>query len=152
MTTNGKTTKTAQSNGQGFDAFSMMNPEAFKDGYERFAKSATAFADFQKGSLEAVMACAGAYARGLEKAASEQTAFVKEAYEDGVSAAKSATSAGSVQEAFEVQSAYAQSALEKNMSFATKIADHWSGVTREATDPLSKRYGEFVEVVQTYRP
>lgn len=137
---------------ENFDAFSAMNPEVLKEGYERMAKGMTNFADFQKGSMEAMMAFAGAYARGVEKAASEQSAFAKAAYEDGVSAMKSTSGAKSAQEALEIQSEYVQSSVEKNLTFATKIADHWSSVAKEAADPVSKRYGEFVEMVQSYRP
>ncbi|MGF1543703.1 MAG: phasin family protein [Parvularculaceae bacterium] len=136
----------------GFDAFSAMNPESFKEGYERAAKGMTAFADFQKESLEAVMASAGVCARGIEKAAAEQSAFMKEAYEESVAASKAASTAKSVQEALEVQTEFARTAFEKNLGFATKLAEHWTSVAKEAADPMSKRYGEFVEMVQSYRP
>lgn len=137
---------------ESFDAFSAMSPDVLKEGYERFAKSFSTLADFQKNSAEAMMTSAGVYARGVEGAASEQTAFVKESYEDTVSAAKAVGSAKSVQEAMEIQSDYLRQATEKNLGFVTKVADHWTTVTKEASEPLSKRYGEFVEMIQTYRP
>lgn len=135
-----------------FDAFAAMSPDVLKEGYERFAKGFSTFAEFQKESAEAMMTSAGVYARGLEGAASEQTSFVKETYEDSVSAAKAIGAAKSVQEAMEIQSDYLRQATEKNLGFATKVAEHWTSVTKEAVEPLSKRYGEFVEMVQTYRP
>ncbi len=144
------TKKTVGDNG--FDAMSAMNPETLKEGYERMSKGMTALADFQKESLEAVIASASACARGFEKAASEQSAFMKEAYEEGVAAQKAASTAKSLQEAFEVHTEFARNSFEKNLNFASKLAEHWSGVAKEAADPMSKRYGEFVEMVQSYRP
>ena len=139
-------------NGTEFDAFAAMNPEVLKDGYDRVAKGVSAFAEMQKGSLEAFMASAGTCAKGVEKAASEQTAFIKEAYDEGAAIAKEASTAASVQEAIEIQSEFAREMFEKNISFASKLADHWTGVAKEASDPLSKQYGEFVEAVQSFRP
>ncbi len=135
-----------------FDLGGMMSPEAFKEGYERASDSLRSFADFQKDTMDALMESANVCARGVEKAASEQSAFVKETYDEGAAAAKAASTASSVQEAIEIQSEFGRAAIERQMSFATKLADHWSAVAREATDPLSKRYGDFVEMVQTYRP
>ncbi|MEM6415915.1 MAG: phasin family protein [Pseudomonadota bacterium] len=139
-------------NGNDFDAFAAMNPEVMKEGYDRVAKGVSALAEIQKGSLEALMASAGACAKGVEKAASEQTAFIKETYDEGAAIAKEASTAGSVQEAIEIQSEFAREVFEKNISFASKLADHWTSVAKEASDPLSKQYGEFVEAVQSFRP
>ena len=136
----------------GFDAFGAMNPEVLKEGYEKLSKNMSSFAEFQKGSMEALMECATAYARGLEQAASEQTTFLKEVYEEGTSATKAASTAKSVQEAIEIHSDFARTAFEKNINFASKLAEHWTGVARTAADPLSKKYGEFVDMVQSYRP
>lgn len=144
MTT--KKTTTAE----GFETLGF-SPESFKDGYEKFAKSLNSFADFQKGSLEAMMASANTVAKGFEKAASAQAGFVKEQYEETVALAKAAAASKSVQEAIELQSEFAKTAFERNLGIVTKLADHWNGVAKEASEPLTKRYGEFVEMVQAYR-
>lgn len=144
--------KTAE--GAAIDAFETLttfSPDAFKDGYEKFAKGLSSLADFQKGSVEAFMASAGVFAKGFEKAASTQVGFAKEQFEEGVATAKAAAASKSVQEALELQNEFVRSAVEKNLGYATKLADHWTSVAKEATDPLTKRYGEFVELVQSYR-
>lgn len=147
------TTKKTADATQPFDALSAaMNPEAFKEGYERMAEGFSSVADFNKSSMEALMSSTGVYAKGVEAAAQEQTSFLKEAYEDGIAASKAASSASSVQEVLEIQTDYVRSAMEKNLGFATKITDHWVSVAKEASDPISERYGEFVEMVQSYRP
>ena len=134
-----------------FDALTTFSPDAFKDGYEKLAKSMNSWADFQKSSVEAMMASAGVFAKGFEKAATTQASFVKEQLEEGVATAKAAAASKSVQEALELQNEFVRTAFEKNLGHATKLADHWTGVAKEASDPLTKRYGEFVEMVQSYR-
>ncbi|MFN3958692.1 MAG: phasin family protein [Parvularculaceae bacterium] len=135
---------------EGFETLGF-SPDAFRDGYEKFAKSLNSFADFQKGSLEAMMASANVVAKGFEQAASAQAGFVKEHYEETVALAKAAAASKSVQEAIELQTEFAKTAFERNIGLVTKLADHWNGVAKEASEPLTKRYGEFVEMVQTYR-
>ncbi len=147
----GKKTSSENVAAEAFESLTTFSPDAYKDGYEKFAKSMTSWADFQKGSVEAYMASAAAFAKGFEKAASTQAGFVKEQFEEGVAIAKAAASSGSVQEAMELQNEFVRTAFEKNLGQATKMADHWTGVAKEAADPLTKRYGEFVEMVQSYR-
>lgn len=143
--------KTAEGAAETFESVMSFNPDTIKDGYEKFAKGMNTWADFQKGSVEAFMASAGVFAKGFEKAASSQASFVKEQFEEGVATAKAAAASKSVQEAIELQNEFVRNAFEKNLGHATKLADHWTSVAKEAADPLSKRYGEFVEFVQSYR-
>lgn len=146
--TTAKTTKKTES----FDMSSMFDINTMQEGYEKTADALRDLADFQKEAFEAVVSSAQVYAKGVEAAASEQTTFVKEAYDDGAEAVKAATSAGSVQEALEIQSDFARTTFERNMSFASKLADHWSSVAQEASEPITKGYGAFVEKIQAYRP
>lgn len=134
-----------------FEAMTSFSPDAFKDGYEKLTKSMNSFADFQKTSVEAFLASASVVAKGFEQAASTQASFVKERLEDGVTTAKAAAASKSVQEAVELQGEFVRSALEKNFGFATTLADHWTAVAKDASEPLTKRYSEFVELVQSYR-
>ncbi len=136
---------------EAFESLTSFSPDAFKDGYEKFTKSMSSFADFQKSSVEAFMASAGVLAKGFEKAATTQTAFVKEQFEESVATAKAAASSKSLQEAVELQNDFARATFEKNLGHVTALTDHWTSVAKEASDPLTKRYGEFVEMVQSYR-
>ncbi|HXI88196.1 MAG TPA: phasin family protein [Parvularculaceae bacterium] len=136
----------------GMEAFAPVNPETFKKGYEKFAKGVSEFADFQKASLDAVIASAGSFAKAVEKAAAENSAFAKTSYEDGVAAFRAAAGSKSVQEAFDIQSDYLRSTFEKNLGQFNKMADHWISTSKEASEPLTTRYGEFVEIIQSYRP
>lgn len=125
--------------------------DTFKDGYDKFAKSLSSLADFQKGSVEAMMASTNVLTKGFEQAASAQASFVKEQYEETVALAKAASASKSVQEAIELQTEFARTAFERNLGLVTKLADHWNGVAKEAAEPMTKRYAEFVDMVQSYR-
>lgn len=132
--------------------FKAFSPESFKDGYEKFAEGLNTFADFQKESLEAVMASAGAFAKGVEKLTAEQTAFSKAAFEDTVANAKAAAASKTVQEAIELNSDFVRTSIEKNLGQINKVADIWSETTKGAVEPLSARYSDLVEKIQAYRP
>lgn len=148
MTATKKTDKTADA----FETLTTVNPEAFKEGYEKFAEGASTVADFQKDSYEAFVASAGAFAKGFEKLASEQTSFVKTAFENTVANAKAVASAKSPQEAFELSSEFARSAVENNLGQVNKAADLWIETTKETVEPLTARYSEMVEKIQSFRP
>ncbi|MEM9706390.1 MAG: phasin family protein [Pseudomonadota bacterium] len=148
MATAKKTTPGADA----FDAMSAINPEMFKDGYEKATQSMTAFAEMQKASMEALMASAGSVAKGVEEFASEGAAFAKEAFEESVAAAKATATSKSVQEAFDVQNDYVRTSFEKSLQQLNKSAEHWISVAKEASQPITEQYGSIVEKVQTYRP
>ena len=135
---------------EGFETLGFTT-DTFKDGYDKFAKSLSSLADFQKASVEAMMASTNVLTKGFEQAASAQASFVKEHYEETVALAKAASASKSVQEAIELQTEFARTAFERNLGLVTKLADHWNGVAKEAAEPMTKRYAEFVDMVQSYR-
>ncbi len=145
------TKKTVQET-NAFESMMAFNPESYKEGSEKFAEGVTTFTDFQKNYLEAVMASAGAFAKGVEKLTAEQTAFAKSSFEEGVAIAKAASSAKSLQESVDINSTYAREAIEKNLGQATKVADLWIETTKQTVEPLTVRYSELVEKIQSYRP
>lgn len=146
------TAKKSASAAETFETWTAATPEVFKEGYEKVAGSFSKFADFSRESLEAYTAAAGRLAKGFERAASEHTAFAKEQYEDGVAALKAASTSKSVQEAIDLQSEFLRGAFEKNLAQFNKLADNWLATTKEAAEPLTSRYSEFVDMVQSYRP
>jgi phasin family protein len=135
-----------------FDSFTAFTPEAFKTTYEKFAKGFSGLAELNKDAFEAMTASAGVFAKGVEKAATTQTTFMKEAFEDAVETAQAATASRDFQQAIELQSEFVRKRFEKQVNHATALVDHWSEVAREAGAPLSERYADFVEKVQTFRP
>lgn len=146
------TAKKSASAAETIETWTSATPEAFKEGYEKMASGFGKWADFNRESIEAMMAAAGRLAKGFEKAASDNSAFVKSSYEDGVEAFKATAASKSVQEALDIQSEFARTTVEKNLTQLNKIAEHWASTTKEAAEPITARYNEFVEMVQNYRP
>lgn len=145
------TKKTAEG-AEVFEKMMNINPESFKEGYEKIAEGMTAMADFQRGSVEAFMASAGAFTKGFEKLASEQTAFAKSAFEDGLASAKAASTSGNAQEAVDLNRDFVSKAIEANLGQVSKVTDIFVETTKETVEPLTAHYGELVEKIQAYRP
>lgn len=136
------------------DAFDIkaFSPESFKEGYEKFAEGISTFADFQKESLNAIMASAGAFTKGFEKLTAEQTAFSKAAFEETVANVKTASSAKSLNDAVELNSKFVRTSIEKNLGQINKVADICSETAKDSVEPLTTRYSDLVEKIQAYRP
>lgn len=146
------TSKTVNENAKAFEDSTAFKPEALKEGYEKMAEGVSTFAEFNKNSLDAMMASAGAFAKGLERLTAEQTAFVKKYFEETVSTAKAVSGAKSVQESIDLNADFARGAIEKNLGQANKVADLWIETTKQTVEPLTARYSELVEKIQSYRP
>lgn len=142
--------KAAETNG--FEAMTSFNPEAFKEGYEKFAEGVSTIADFNKGSLEALMASAGAFTKGFEKLASEHSAFVKASFEESAAVMKAASTSKTAQEIIDINSKYARESLEKNLGQVNKVAEMLVETTKQTVEPLTSRYSDLVEKIQSYRP
>lgn len=145
-------TKKTANGAEAFETLTTMSPEVFKEGYEKVAEGFSTFADFQKGSMEAVMASASVFAKGVEKLTSEQSTFVKAAFEDGMATAKAASSTNNVQETIDLNSEFFRTAVEKNLGQFNKVSDICIETTKDAVEPLTARYSELVEKIQSYRP
>ena len=136
------------------EAFDMsaFSPDSFKEGYEKFTEGLSSIADFHKESLNALMASAGAFSKGVEKLTAESASFSNAAFEDTAATAKAATAAKTLQEAIELNSDFMKSAVEKNLGQINKVADIWSATAKDAVEPLTARYTDLVEKIQSYRP
>lgn len=136
------------------DAFDIkaFDPETFKEGYEKFAEGVSTMADFQKESLNAMMASAGAFAKGMEKLTAEQASFSKSAFEDTIATAKAAAGSKTLQDAIELNSEFVRSSVEKNLGQINKVADIWAATAKDTVEPLTERYSDLVEKIQAYRP
>lgn len=126
--------------------------KAMKDGMENWTKAYERFAGFGKENVEAYMQSATAFAKAFERINSEVFAFQRQQVEDGIAAFKAVTTAKSVQEAFEVQSDYAKSALDAYVAQATKINDLWMDAAKQAFEPMTERFSALGEVVKEVRP
>lgn len=137
---------------EAFEAFTSAQPEAFKEGFEKIAQRMSNMTEINKGALEALIASAGTLSRGVERATAEQNAFLKTSFEDWTAAFQATASCKSVQEAISIQTDYVRAQTAKNLSQFSKLSEHWTATAKEVSEPLTQRYGEFVDLVQAYRP
>jgi phasin family protein len=133
------------------EKYSAAGTHAFKEAFE---KSLAAFNDINahsKSNLEAVVASVTAATKGAETLGAETLAYSKKSLEDHVSAAKSLSSARSVQEAVELQTAWAKSAMEAYMAQMNRASEIVAASVKESMTPLNARVTAAVEKFQAAR-
>ena len=134
-----------------FQVFAEAGQTAFKEGFERSTAALGEISEYGKGNLDAVIASLTAATQGAEAINSNVVAFTKKSMEDSIEAAKSLATAKSVQEAIELQTDYAKSALDSYLSEVTKAADLFAATLKDAWKPLNDRAAAAMDQVQAAR-
>ena len=125
--------------------------QAFKDAVE---KSLTALNDINaqsKQNLEAVVASVTAATKGAETLGAHAIAYSKKSLQDNVAAAKSLSAARSVQEAIELQTTWAKSAMEAYLAVMNAASEIVAASVKETVTPLNARVTAAVEKFQAVR-
>ena len=131
------------------ERFAETSNQAFKDSVE---KSMATFADLNaqsKRNMEALVASVTAATKGAETLGAQAMAFSKKSVEDQVAAAKTLSSAKSLQEAVELQTSFAKTSLDAYLAEVNKWSDIVSGSVRESLRPINERVSAAVEQFQT---
>src|SRR5262249_13203080 len=95
-----------------------------------------------------VIASVTAATKGAEALGAQAMAYSKKALEDQVAAAKSLTTAKSVQEVVELQTTYAKSAFEAYIAELTRASETVSSSVKDCFQPINERVTAFVEKIQ----
>ena len=106
------------------------------------------FGELQKQNLDAMAESTRAATKGMETISSHAAAYSREAFEKGVEAARSVTSAQSVQEAMELQTGYTKSAFEAYLEEMNTLTGMFASMVREASAPLNSQAGKFATLMQ----
>jgi phasin family protein len=133
------------------ERFAATGNQAFKDNVE---KSLAAISDMNvhsKRNLEAVVASVTAASKGAETLGAQALAFSKKAAEDHMAAAKTLSGAKSLQEAVELQTAYAKTFLDSYLAELNRWSDTVSGSVKESMRPINERVSAVVETFQAAR-
>ena len=125
--------------------------QAFKEGVDKSINALTEMNTLGKKNIEAAVESVTAATRGAEALSAQALAYSKKSWEDGVSAAQALTSAKSIQEVIELQSAFAKSAMEAYLSEVTKMTDVMSASVKDSFKPINERATAIVERVQSAR-
>lgn len=133
------------------EQFTAAGNVAFKDAVEKSLAQLNEFNTHSKKNLEAVIASVTASTKGVEALSAEAMAYSKKAVEEQVAAAKSLSGAKSFQEAIELQTAYAKSALDAYIAGVSKMSDIMTASVKDSVKPLNERVTAAVERLQAAR-
>jgi len=131
--------------------YTAAGAQAFKDNVEKSLANLNELNAHSKKNLEAMVASATAATKGAESLGAQAMAFSKAAMERQVEAAKALTSARSVQEAVELQTAFAKSALETYMAELNRATETVSSTVKDSLRPLNERATAMMETFQAAR-
>ena len=133
------------------EKYNAAGSQSFKDAVEKSLTAINELNAQSKHNLEAVVASATAATKGAETLGSQALAFSKASVEANMAAARSLTSARSVQEAVELQTSWAKSALETYLSELNKASETVAASVKESLTPLNARVTAAVEKFQAAR-
>lgn len=125
--------------------------QAFKDSVEKSLGALNEVNALSKGNIEAVVESLTAATKGAETVGAQAMAFSKKNWEEAVSAAKTLSSAKSVQEVVELQSKYAKASMEAYVSELNLLTETLSASFKDTFKPINARMTAAVEKFQSYR-
>lgn len=141
-------TKTAAA---GVEQFAAKANETLKTSIEKSMAAAAEINDHSKKNLEAVVASVTVATKGAEALGARALVYSKKSMEDQVAAAKSLAGAKSVQEAIELQTAFAKTAFEAFVAEVTKMTETASASVKDSMAPLNERATAMAERFQASR-
>jgi phasin family protein len=133
------------------EKYTAATTQTFKDAVDKSLTALNELNSQSKANLEAVVASVTAATKGAETLGAQAITFSKKSLEDHVAAAKSLTSARSVQEAVELQTSWAKSALESYIAQLNAASETVAASVKEALTPLNARITATVEKFQSVR-
>lgn len=133
------------------EEFTAEAKKTVEQGVEQMTKGVEEATQFGQDNVEAMIASGKVVAKAAEDVNAEILAFSKKAYEDSMAAAKELTSAKSVTEFFEKQTAFAKTSFEAYVAEATKLNEMYTSAAKNAFEPLNARFSAAADMVKTYR-
>jgi phasin family protein len=133
------------------EQFTFAGNQAFKDAVEKSLAGLNEANAHSKKNLEAVIASVTAATKGAEALGAHAMTYSKTAVEKQVAAAKSLSTAKSVQEVVELQTSFAKSAMETYMAEVAKMSEIVSASLKDSMKPLNERVTAAVERLQAAR-
>lgn len=136
----------------GADAFTQGYEQAYTttkeqmDKVNEFAfKNYDELADFNKETVEAVIASSNVVAKGVEDFGQELVSYTQKAAEKNIETAKKLFAVKNVQDAMDLQAEWAKMAFDSFVAESTKLQDMSVEVGAKAAEPLNKQVNAAVE-------
>ncbi len=133
------------------EQYTAAGSKTFKDTIEKSMSAMNELNAQSKSNLEAVVASVTAASKGAETLGAQTMAYSKKSMDDYMAAAKSLSSAKSLQEVFELQTAFAKSALEGYLAQVNSTSETVAASLKETLTPLNARVTAAVETFQSAR-
>ena len=118
-----------------------------KEGMEKAMKTAEQLVAFSQGNIEAFVKSSQIWSTGVQDLSKHVAAAAQASMEDSISTFKALTGVKSLKDAFELQAAFARSALEKTVAQSGKLTDASLRLTEQAMAPLTARVSVAVEEI-----
>ena len=125
--------------------------QAFKETVERSLSTLNQLNDVSKRNLEAVVASISAATRGAEAVGAQAMSYGKSSMEQSAEAARALSAAKSVQEAVELQTNFARTALETYLSEMNRMSETVASAVKDSLAPLNERATAAMETLQSNR-
>lgn len=123
--------------------------DAFKTTVDRSIAAFDGLAVNSKLNLEALADSASVAAEAAQTLGAQAAAYGKRAMEDHLAIAKKLATAKSVQEAFDIQTGYAKSAMDAYVTELTRFSDSFATSMQRAAKPLNERFAAAAEQFAT---
>jgi phasin family protein len=118
---------------------------SMKEGMEKAMKTAEDFVAFGQGNMEAVMKSSQIWAAGFQDLSKHFAATAQATFDETFSTFKALSGVKSFKDAFEIQSSFARSTLEKTMAESGKLTETSFKLTEQAMAPITARMTLAVE-------
>jgi phasin family protein len=116
-----------------------------KEGMEKAMKTAEEFVTFSQGNVEAVVKSSQIWATGMQDISKQVAASAQATIDETMATFKALSAVKSLKDAFELQAAFARSAMEKTMAESGKLTDASFKLTEQALAPITARVSAAVE-------
>src|SRR5579871_1798300 len=145
MATSAQTFKTTA------EQYASASGQAFKDAVDKSLTALNEINAQSKSTFEAFVASATAAGKGAEALGAQAVEYSKKSLDDHVAAARSLSGATSIQEAFELQSAWAKTTLESYLAEVKRASETLTASMKETLTPLNARVTAAIETFQAAR-
>ncbi len=133
------------------ERMSNAGNQAFRETVERSLSTLGQLNDVSKKNLEAVVQSVTAATKGAESIGSQAMTYGRSSLEQGAEAARALTAARSVQEAVELQTNYARTALEGYLNELNRMSETVANSVKESLAPINERATAAMETMQSQR-
>lgn len=133
------------------ETFQAAGVKALREGIEKSVASLSEFNTHGKKNLDAMVESATVAQKGAEALSQQALGFAKTSWEDSVAASKELSTARSVQEFFELQTAWAKKSMERYMAELTRTNEILTSTVKDSLKPINDRVSESVEAFQAAR-